>query len=128
MTSFLSTIEQFHHENQAWLRSLDFYRQENAYLKNRLSDALDHSTGGEFLAMAEQFQNQFLLKDEFINELLADIQHQEKILKESFIKEEVMLDKQSVKRQAKFRNEMENLEKSFISLKIDFNKWLVKTM
>lgn len=128
MVSFLSTIELFHHENQAWLRSLDFYRQENAYLKNRLSDALDHSTGGEFLAMAEQFQNQFILKDEFINELLADIQHQEKMLKESFIKEEVMLDKQSVKRQAKFRNEMENLEKSFIALKSDFNKWLVKTV
>ena len=38
---------------------------------------LDKSTDKNFLALAEQFQNKFILKDEFIDELQHDINEQE---------------------------------------------------
>ena len=50
-------------EQEAWKRSLEFYKQENALLKYRLSEMVDKSEGDHFLQTAEYFQNEFLIKD-----------------------------------------------------------------
>ena len=57
----LSKPDQFHHENKTWRRLLDFFKQENSFLKTRLSEVLDKSTDKNFLALAEHFQNKFIL-------------------------------------------------------------------
>ena len=113
--------DQFHHENKTWTRLLDFFKQENTFLKNRLSEVVDHRTGKEFLGLAEQFQNKFILQDEFINELRHDINMQDGDLLNS--SDKVSQNKLS-KRQEKLRNEMEYFEKDFYSLKNEFNKYL----
>lgn len=113
--------DQFHHENKTWTRLLDFFKQENTFLKNRLSEVVDHRTDKEFLALAEQFQNKFILKDEYINELRHDINMQDGDLLNS--SDKVSQNKLS-KRQEKLRNEMEYFEKDFYSLKNEFNKYL----
>jgi seryl-tRNA synthetase len=117
----LSKPGQFQHENKTWVRMLDFIKQENSYLKTRLSEVLDHSTDRDFLALAEQFQNKFILKDEYIDELRHDINHQEQRLHE--IEGDTVNDKLT-KRQEKLRNEMEYFEKDFNKLKNEFNKYL----
>ena len=66
-------MDNYKHESLMWVRSLEFFKQENNYLKNRLSEVVDKTTNKYFLAEAEHFQNQFIIKDEFIDELKHDV-------------------------------------------------------
>jgi hypothetical protein len=113
--------DQYHHENRTWIRLLEFFKQENYFMKNRLSEVLDHSADKNFLALAEQFQNKFILKDEYIDELRHDINEQDQLL--SNLPAEVV-DLKLAKTQIKLWNEMEYFEKDFINLKSEFNKYL----
>jgi len=117
----ISKPDQFHHENKTWSRLLEFFKQENAFLKNRLSEVVDHSSDKEFLSLAEQFQNKFILKDDYIDELRHDINTQELNL---INRKDNALDSKLLKRQEKLRNEMEYFEKDFNQLKNEFNKYL----
>jgi hypothetical protein len=117
----LSKPDQFHHENKTWSRMLEFFKQENAFLKNRLSEVLDHSTDRNFLALAEQFQNKFILKDEYIDELRHDINEHDRSLGNN---PENDVDNSITRRQEKLRNEIEFFEKDFNNLKNEFNKYL----
>ena len=118
----LSKCDQFHHENKTWRRVLDFFKQENSFLKTRLSEVLDSSTDKNFLALAEQFQNKFILKDQYIDELRQDINKQELNLKNTA---EIAFDIRLTKHQEKLRNEMEYFEKDFNTLKNEFNKYVL---
>jgi hypothetical protein len=117
----ISKTEQFHHENKTWLRLLEFFKQENYFMKTRLSEVLDHSVDRDFLAIAEQFQNKFILKDEFIDELRHDINKLDQILNDN---PGGSVDNILIKTQGKLRNEMEYFEKDFTALKNEFNKYL----
>jgi len=121
----LSKPDQFHHENKTWVRMLDFFKQENSFLKNRLSEVLDVSTDKNFLALAEQFQNKFILKDEYIDELRHDINKQELNLKDT---SQNTVDNKLIRLQEKLRNEMEYFEKDFNKLKNEFNKYVSTTL
>ncbi|MFM6925948.1 MAG: hypothetical protein ACKOU7_10645 [Ferruginibacter sp.] len=104
---------------------LDFIKQENSYLKTRLSEVLDHSTDRDFLALAEQFQNKFILKDEYIDELRHDINQQDQQLNDM---KENRVNEKLTRLQEKLRNEMEFFEKDFNKLKNEFNKYLSTTL
>ena len=112
---------QFVHENKTWLRLLEFFKQENTVLKNRLAEVLDHKNNKEFLALAEHFQNMFIIKDEFIDELRHDVNGQVQVLTG---KDKPVLDQKIVKKQEKLRNEMEYMETDFSKLKNEFNRYL----
>jgi seryl-tRNA synthetase len=112
---------QFIHENNTWLRLLEFFKQENAVLKNRLAEVLDYKSNKEFLVLAEHFQNLFIIKDEFIDELRHDVNSQVQLLSS---KDKVLPDNKLVREQKKLRNEMEYLEKDFAKLKNEFNRCL----
>lgn len=112
---------QFSHENKTWTRLLDFFKQENAILKNRLSEVVDQRGDKDFLALVEQFQNRFVLKDEYIDELRHDINALDQELSESA---GGIPTAKIIQRQEKLRNEMEYFEKDFSELKNEFNKYL----
>jgi len=116
---------QFIHENKTWLRLLEFFKQENAVLKNRLAEVLDHKSSKEFLAQAEHFQNLFIIKDEFIDELRHDVNGQVQSLSS---KEWVMPEEKILKKQEKLRNEMEYMESDFSKLKNEFNRYLAANL
>ncbi|MEP6616135.1 MAG: hypothetical protein ABJA57_06125 [Ginsengibacter sp.] len=116
----ISKQEQFVHENKTWGRSLDFFKQENNLLKNRLSIIVDNKEDKEFLIVAEFFQSQFILKDQFIDDLKNDVKHHEKYIVENF--NNVILLNTILKKQEKLRNEIGFFEKDFSSLRHQFNK------
>ena len=116
----ISKQDQFAHENKTWERSLDFFKQENTFLKNRLSVVVDDKDSEEFIVLAEYFQNQFILKDEFINELKKDVIDLGKYIKDNF--SNVDLINKILKKQDKLRNEISFFEKDFATLKQEFNK------
>ncbi len=113
--------EQFLHETKTWSRLLEFFKQENAHLKNRLAAVVDNKTDKAFLVLAEQFQNRFIINDDFIDELRHDINLQEAGFPK---KANTACDPKTIRKQDTFRNEMEYFEKNFLSLKNEFNKYL----
>ena len=114
-------------ECMAWERLLDFFKQENSHLKTRLSEVLDNKTDKDFLALAEHFQNQFILKDEFVDEMSHDVREQEKTLV-VVAEKKAIIEERLIKKQQKIRNEMEFLEKDFNRMKNEFNKYLVSVL
>ena len=117
----ISKPDQFHHEIKTWIRLLDFFKQENTILKNRLAEVVDYRADKEFLALAEQFQNKFIIKDEYIDELRHDTNLQARDLTSS---NTALTDIKLNKRQERLRNELEYFEIDFNKLKNEFNKYL----
>ena len=122
MASFIiSKPDQFHHEIKTWSRLLDFFKQENTILKNRLAEVVDYRADKEFLVLAEQFQNKFIIKDEHIDELRHDATLQETDLTNN---NTALTDIKLIRRQEQLRNELEYFEIDFNKLKNEFNKYL----
>ena len=122
-----SKTDQVVQECMAWERLLDFFKQENSHLKTRLSEVLDNKTDKDFLALAEHFQNQFILKDEFVDEMSHDVREQEQNLL-ILADKKATIEERLIKKQQKIRNEMEFLEKDFNRMKNEFNKYLVSVL
>ena len=110
---------QIKHEYTSWQRMLEFFRQENALLKYRLSDLVDNNEQNDFLSIAEYFQNEFLLKDEALNRLIKSVSELNAELNK-------MTDKnirdELIYQQEKLRNDILQFEKKFLDLSNEFNE------
>lgn len=60
---------------QQWTKALELLRQESALLKYRLSEMVDSDEENLFLQKAEYFQNELLLKDEWLKKLIKEVQY-----------------------------------------------------
>lgn len=121
----ISAIDHFIHESEMWERALNFFKQENAFLKTRLSQVVDNNTDKDFVELAEHFQNRFLFTDEYIRELCRDIRLQLDQVKK-VISPGTLHNNGSMQRvQDKLRNEMEKFERNFSLLRNEFNQKLV---
>ena len=117
-------VRQFKHESETWKRNLEFMMQENALLKNRLSEVLDTmSADGEILNAAEEYQNHFIREDESFHLLRRDIAELDNLLTRE-IYEDGMLKKEVVFKKKKLSKEIETSIREFNKLKFDFNNYL----
>jgi hypothetical protein len=113
-------------EHEAWKRSLEFYKQENALLKYRLSERVDKSEGDHFLQTAEYFHNEFLLKDEWLVRLSQQLQSfQEKLHTASG---NVFPEEKSLEMQNELRQQIWQFERDFLQLSNDFNQKVLKSI
>ena len=119
--NYTSRFDQYAHEYQTWGRMLEFYKQESAFLKTRLSKVVDSGIDKKSLVLAEHFQNQFIIRDDFIIELRRDINAMGAAIKGD---SNAAIMKYDAK-QNKLRSEISYLEKSFSQLKDEFNKYLL---
>lgn len=127
MKDMSAELDQYQFENLTWGRSLDFFKQENAHLKDRLSEVVDKTSDKHILAQAEHFQNQFIIKDEFIDELKHDINEQAKLIKDCTRKNQNgSTDFCGI--QNKLREQMQYLEKDFAELRKEFYDYIVKSL
>ncbi len=117
---------QFKHEHKAWGRSLEFFRQENALLKYRLSEIVDYNEDNEFLQMAEYFQNELLLKDDLLNKLIKDLQ--EFFDQFNALPNEKTLPQKIITRQDKLRNDILQFENNFLHLSKEFNERMLQSI
>lgn len=60
-------------EGRTWQFILNELRTENIRLKNQLSEAISHEVSPTFVERAEQFQQQFIEKDQVMDLLRHDI-------------------------------------------------------
>jgi hypothetical protein len=111
--------DQIKHEYTSWQRMLEFFRQENALLKYRLSDLVDNNEQNNFLSIAEYFQNELLLKDEVLNRLIKSVSELNAELNKITNKE---IPDELIYRQEKLRNDILQFEKKFLDLSNEFNE------
>lgn len=106
----------------SWLRLVEFFRQENALLKYRLSEMVDNSDDGRFLQTAEYFQNELLLKDESLKKLIKELQDYSDI-----IQNKPALSPQLINTHNKLRNDILQFGENYQSLSRDFNETMLQS-
>jgi hypothetical protein len=60
-------------ENKGWIRIVEFLNQENSIMKTRLSEVMDQIHDREKLAIAEIFQDRFIINDDIFDHLINDL-------------------------------------------------------
>ena len=120
------SLHNLYDECNAHLRALDFYKQELKYLQKRLADIVKENTNKDILAQAEQFQNQFIITKDSLDELNHTIKSQLNAIERIIKKKPEHVDEKTIKDSSKFSQGIHNTEKSFAGLKLRFNKFLSK--
>lgn len=116
-------LKQLQYESDTWKRLLTFMMDENVHLKNRLSEVLKDGADNILLVEMENFQNNFVRKDEIIALLRRDVAELDKLLlREAF--EDGKIIKQVNKKIKMLRNNIIEVEKKFGQLKSDFHSYL----
>lgn len=119
---------QFKHENETWLRTLDYFQQENIYLKNRIAQIAKTNINNSFLFDLENFQNRFVDKDAVIAILRYDIAIQNDLIEDINNANDEVMNHKIILNQNKLRDDMQQMEKEFNRLKFDFNNYLANTL
>ncbi|MEO6869939.1 MAG: hypothetical protein ABI784_09130 [Ginsengibacter sp.] len=105
-------------EAKSWLRKVEFFIQENALLKYRLSEIVDQNENATTITLAEYFQNEMLLIDGRANYLKRTISlFSKKVEEES----QTYMPDHYEKKQLRIRDNMMNFEKKFLNLSNEFN-------
>jgi hypothetical protein len=119
-----STLNQFQFEVHSWIRLIEFLNQETTYLKNRLSEVIDQIEDRENLALAEHFQNQFIVKDDVYDHIIHDLRKQSYKWKEieSISTKEAQQDLRKI--QKNLRDQIEYIERDHAVLTKDYNTYL----
>ena len=116
-------INQWQIEANTWKRFLNFFRDENVCLKNRLSDILKNGFDRRLLEELENFQTKFIKQDELFGVLRNDIAALDKLLLNQNFKTGINYDL-IAKKPEHIRNNMYNTEKQFFLLQLSFNTYL----
>lgn len=115
-------VNQLQMEVNTWKRILNFFKEENVYLKNRLSDILKNGFERKFLDEFENFQTKFIKQDELISLLRNDIAELDKLLNEELNSK--ITGNNIDKMLAHLRNNLANYERQFFQLQLNFNTYL----
>jgi hypothetical protein len=119
---------QFKHENETWLRTLDYFQQENIFLKNRIAQLAKFHINDSFLNELENFQNRFVDKDAVISLLRYDIALQNDLILEVDTSFNAEKSQKITVNQNKLRDDMQRMEREFNRLKFDFNNYLANNL
>ena len=119
-----STLHQFQFELQSWIRLIEFLNQETTYLKNRLSEVIDQIRDRENLALAEHFQNQFIVKDDIYDHIMHDLKKQSYKWKEikSFSSKDLHEDLNKIRKN--LSDQIAFIERDHAVLTKDYNSYL----
>lgn len=119
-----STISQFQFEIHSWIRLIEFLNQENTHLKNRLSEVIDQIKDREKLALAEHFQNQFIVKDDVYDHINHDLKKQAHKWSEIKLISSKEISDDLAKTQKNLRDQIEFIERDYTVITKDYNTYL----
>jgi hypothetical protein len=114
-----------HHQ---WLRSLEFYKEEFKILDERLQEIMQRNNGKETMALAEHFQNQFLIQRNNIDELKHNIHEHENLVAMDVREHAGKMKNTRVLDHDEIKAEFETLEKLIKNLRVEYNLFLSRWM
>ncbi|MFN5045140.1 MAG: hypothetical protein ACK5EI_04270 [Bacteroidota bacterium] len=116
---------QYMFETSSWIRLIDFLHQENAYLKTRLSEVMDDITNNQNLALAEHFQNQFLVKDDAYDHMKNDLQRHVEKWNQQTMSDETNAILSLRKIHTRLKEQIDYIEREHAVLRKDYNTYLI---
>ena len=120
-------LMQLRYESETWKRMLAFMKDENVHLKIRLSDVLKNNFDKQFLEKLENFQSSFVNEDDLISVLRNDVAGLDKLLVWESLEENDCM-RHIENKMASIRNNIDQAEKQFRGLKLEFISYLSKNM
>jgi len=122
-------ITHISNEHSDWLRSLDFYKQEIAILKGRLTEIAGKNSHVDVLKQVEHFENQFKLQTDNTERLMHDIKHNLKaIAKEAETAKAGYIDGILAEQHNALGQKYETEEKIINELRHSFNEFAAQSM
>jgi hypothetical protein len=122
-----SFIRQFIYECESWKRILYFFREENVYYRNRLSEILNDAVSEELLERSEYFQGNFIMSDETIHWLVDEIHQHTKFLNQNITSDNQILEL-AIWNHQKLKKDVEKAEEVLFNLKKEFNEFLAESV
>ena len=93
-------------------------------MKNRLSEVIDQIHDRESLAIAEHFQNQFIVKDDLYDHIFFDLQKENENWKSFRSVESDLIFSKLITIHNHLKDQLEFIEKDFSLIKKDYNTYL----
>jgi DNA repair ATPase RecN len=121
-------LKDIHQENQQWLKTLDFAKDEIETFRNRLGEITQKNTKTDVLAPAEHFQNQFIRHCEVIDELKHDINAEEHKIVENAKANNVATDHRKVDVNEGLVKRMNSFDTIWSDLKTEYTAYLKKVL
>lgn len=126
MTTKKETVN--HLEMYEWLKSLEFYKGELKFWRQRLSEVVSRNSNNEVLREAEHFQNQVIIQEENIDILRHDIKQFENHLENWFDKHPKLDDPKLLEIESHLRERMKTFEHIYVDIKHEYYSYLRKYM
>jgi hypothetical protein len=121
-------VEDLHFEHQNWRKELLFWKDELRSYNNRLDELVNRWTDRRVLMELEQFQNQFIIHRNAIDEFIEQIDAHELSIAERLKSNNESLDISLCNTHNAFREKMDTERKLFHDLKKRFFRFLGKYM
>ena len=119
-----SKVQQCQFENTAWIRLIEYLKQENTHMKNHLSEMMDHVHGREKLALAEHFQNQFIIKDDVYDHMIHELRMQTSKWRDQHWYSITTISPEMHKNHNTIKEQMSKLHQEHLVLSGDYNTYL----
>jgi hypothetical protein len=120
-------IKQLRYEINTRKRLLDFIKDENIHMKNRISEILNDRFDKYLLEEVDGFQTSLIREDHLIALLRNEITELDTLLAKDLPKDDKLLKKTEIKLKRLHKN-MNVAEKQFGKLKFNFHKFLSKNI
>jgi hypothetical protein len=119
-----SNLQQCLFENSSWIRLIEFLKQENTYMKNHLSEMMDHVHERDSLALAEHFQNQFIVKDDVYDHIIFELRKQITKLRDTIWITQQPMSGEMKKNHAHIKEQVGKIQQEHLLLSADYNTYL----
>jgi hypothetical protein len=121
-------VYDLHSDHKEWLNKVNFYKDDLKVMRHRLSEILLKNSSIEVRAMAEHFQNQYILQDERADILRHDVNISMQMLETTINDNPTAIDHRKVNDDDSLRDAVETYERIFSELRQDsinfFAKWM----
>ncbi|WP_224490064.1 hypothetical protein [Robertkochia flava] len=117
-----------HFEHETWQKELLFWKDEIKSFQKRLSEIASRWTDEQVLARLEQFQNQFFIHREKINDLLDETEGHEHIIAMNVNADHDAIDMKGYRHHEEIREQMESERLIYNDLKKRFFGFLSRYM
>ncbi len=121
-------VYDLHSDHKEWLNKVNFYKDDLRIMRHRLSEILLKNSSIEVRAMAEHFQNQYILQDERADILRHDVNNAMNLLEVSINFNPTAVDHRKVNSDVNLRDAVETYERIFNELRKDsinfFARWM----
>lgn len=123
-----ASLNKLHHQDNDWLRELDFYLDELSILSKRLEDVVTANNGQSIMAKVEHFQNKFIMLREQLDILRHDVNNRNMAITQLSKESPEHTNEKSIQATNLLQSRMKDFVHSIIDTRYEFNRFLADVL